>query len=244
VTLTDLRTATATYLHKVVTNLTVNGLDLFLAAVNQARMVAELGCDFEFTRKLMSITVDGVTGGNLSTAVEYGTLNQFPIKTVLDVGQFDTYSNLIPVEWTVTEASLNTQRANNPGVIVRYPTDAQVLSSPLGWRRFQFSGNRIYPFPFASGTTFTLGIEAYVFTNDFITANYSGGTSDLQDIWLLQGSQYLQWQTIVQINQLFKDFVFRQEGNLPPPQDLATAGLSAIQTWDAFRYAQFRRRSR
>ena len=225
--------------------MTVNSLDLFLAAVNQARMTAELGCDFEFTRKIMSINVDGVTGGNLSTAVEYGTSTAFPIKTVLDVGQFDIYGNLVPVEWTVTEASLNIQRQNNPGVIVRYPTDAQVVSSPLGWRRFQFSGNKIYPFPRAAGVVFTLGVEAYVFTDDYAAGDYAAGSlSDLKTIWLTKGAQYLQWATIVQINQLFKDFVFRQEGNLPPPQDLATAGLAAIQTWDSFRYTQFRRKTR
>lgn len=228
----------------MVTNLTVNTLDLFLAAVNQARMVAELNNDFEFTRRLMTLTVDGVTGGNLATAVEYGTSNIYEIKTMLDVGQFDTDGNFIPVEWTVTEDSLNRQRSNNPMTIVRYPTDAPSVTGPLGWRRFTFSGNKVYTFPKAPGVTFNMGFEAYTFTNDWLTYAPPTSPSDPDALWLSKGAQYLQWQTIIQLNQLFKDFVFRQEGNLPPPQDLATQGLEAIKTWDAFRYTQFRRRGR
>ena len=52
--------------------------------------------------------------------------------------------------------------------------------------------------------------------------------SDTSDIWLTKGAQYLMWAGIVEINHLAKEFVFRQEGNLPPPEKLAETALEDI----------------
>jgi len=244
VTLSDIRKAVAAYLHKgSVNNLIAGGVDLCLVALNQVRTAAELGNDFEFTRKLMSVSVDGVTGGDLSTAVEYGTTNNFAIKSVLDVGTFDTNGNFRPAEWTTTGDSLNRERLDNPFFIARYPTDAQVSSGLIGQKRFVFSGNRVYFFPKTPNLTILLGIEAYTFTGDW--ADYTDpAAGTLAYVWTRQGAQYLQWAATIHLNHLWRDFVFRQEGNLPPPQALADAGLAALQTWDSFRYQQFRRHSR
>ena len=65
--------------------------------------------------------------------------------------------------------------------------------------------------------------------------------SDTTDIWLRQGSQYLLWAAIVQINHLCKEFVFRQEGNLPPPEKLRDDALETFKQWDSFKYEQDRR---
>ena len=64
---------------------------------------------------------------------------------------------------------------------------------------------------------------------------------DTTDIWWKQGSQILWWAAIVQVNHLCKEFVFRQEGNLPPPEKLAEAALETFRQWDSFKYEQDRR---
>jgi hypothetical protein len=65
--------------------------------------------------------------------------------------------------------------------------------------------------------------------------------NDVTDVWLRNGAQYLLWAGIVQINHLCKEFVFRQEGNLPPPEKLAEAALENFRQWDSFKYEENRR---
>ena len=65
--------------------------------------------------------------------------------------------------------------------------------------------------------------------------------SDTSDVWLTKGAQYLMWAGIVEVNHLAKEFVFRQEGNLPPPEKLAETALETFRQWDAFKYEQSRR---
>jgi hypothetical protein len=238
-TLNDIRSAAAAYLHRAVTDFTINGVDLSLFALNQVRMAAELTNDFNFTRKTLQLNVDGVTGGSLSTAVEYGTTNPFEIKTIVDVGQFDTNGNLRPTEWTSVAAGLDTQRSENPQYVFRYPTDGQSYAN--GMPRFVFAGDKVYLFPKTTTTqAFVVGVEAYTFTPDWVVGDYT----TVPAVWGTKGSQYLLWGTVIQLNQVYKDFVFRQEGNLPPPQTLADQGLASLLTWDVFKYEQFRRHNR
>ena len=57
--------------------------------------------------------------------------------------------------------------------------------------------------------------------------------SDTSDIWLNQRGPYLLWAGIVEVNHLVKEFVFRQEGNLPPPEKLAEIALETFRQWDS-----------
>jgi hypothetical protein len=65
--------------------------------------------------------------------------------------------------------------------------------------------------------------------------------SDTQDVWLTKGAQYLLWGGLVEVNHMAKEFVFRQEGNLPPPEKLRDDALETFRSWDSFRYEQDRR---
>jgi hypothetical protein len=209
------------------------------------RLEAEQLFDFEFTRKLLQLDVDGVTGGSLDEAVEFGTTEPvLGVKTVVDVGTFDTDGNFLPANWTTTADSLNRQRADSPFTFPRYPTDAQVMCGPIGTRRFTFTGNKMYFWPRTANMSLLVGIEAYTFSRDWVDTDTVTDADDLGDIWLVAGHKYLQWATIVQLNHLYKQFVFRQEGNLPPPQQMVDSALAALQTWDVGRYEQFRRHSR
>jgi hypothetical protein len=247
VTLYEVKVAAASYLEKGVNDLIQHDVDLGLIALNHVRQVAELNNDFNFTRKLLQVEVDGVTGGSLDTAIEYGgdPLVTYEVKTIVDVGTFDVDGNFRPSEWTTTSDSLNTQRLDSPYYTPRYPTDAQVVCGPIGQQRFTFSGNKVYFFPRTENLTITLGIEAYTFTPDWDENDVDrDGTEVYSGPWTAKGSQYLQWASVIHLNHLFKGFVFRQEGNLPPPQTLADIALASLQTWDTFMYEQFRRHSR
>lgn len=235
-TLNDIRSAAAAYLHRTTSDFTINGVDLSLFALNQIRRTAELQNDFNFNRKLMTLWVEGTVGGSLSSAMDWFTQQPYEIKSIVDVGQFDENRNLNPLEWTTVAASLDIQRAEGT-LPFRYPSDGEATVN--GSVRVVFSGDTAYIFP-KSNQDAQIGLEVYVFSEDWTTDDYT--TSP--DPWASKGSQFLMWSLVIHLNQVYKDFVFRQEGNLPPPQTLADAGLAAFVAWDTFKYEQSRRHNR
>jgi len=337
VTISEFKSAIAGYLGTTVAALTVNGIDLGLLALNQARRKAELEYDFEFQRRLVTLAVDGSTGGDLDDVVLYGTSTPASIKTILEVGVFDENNNLRPVEWTTVAEGLERNRCDNRWGTPRYPSDDEFQhSDPNGRVRYEFANDKVYRFPrdTASGADVTLGMEVYIFSADWVTTSYAtvsgtlsplAGTADIGNYiqygvfntypqylavngsalqyriywtgtrwkleqlstndgdwlgdpstaeipdgtftpqapatgtatiatvgtttsgdayWLTYGEQYLLWQSIIQLNHLSKSFVYRQEGNLPPPQVLADQGLAALREWDTMKFEAFRRHRR
>lgn len=190
-TLLELKTACANY-HKVgLSDLTVLGQDLGLAALNQVRLTAELDHDFNFNRKLLSLSVSTVTGASLDSAVIYGTATTVNIKTILDVGTFDTGGNFVPQDWTTIEEGLERQREDNPYGGLRYQSDADIPSSPRGSRRFTIANNTLYNFPIAEvAETITVGIWADVFTADW-TANTTIAITGTTGVTAFNDTYYL-----------------------------------------------------
>lgn len=244
--LLEIKAAAAAYLGKATQDLTVNDVDLGLIALNQVRLDAELNHDFEFSRKLVTVQVDSVVGGSLDSAVIMGTQEVVSVKSPVDVGLFNPETgDLMPVDWTTTEDSLNQQRMENPNYVPRYPTDGQAVSGVCGSRRFVFSGTSVYFFPRPTEhIVFTLGIEAYLFTTDWTRADIVSDGPPVGGPWTTRGQQFLQWGAIIHLNHLFKEFVGRQEGNLAPPQAMADRGLANLISWDIFKYEQSRRHKR
>lgn len=238
-TLTEILDSAAGYLGTTQAAFTVNSQNLGLVALNQARNNAELNHDFEFTRKLAQLTIDGVTGGSLDAAVLYGTATAVEPKTVLEVGVFDADGNFRPVEWTTTAESLERQRTQRYPVTDRYPTDgtSDTLDS---LNRVVFTGRQAYLVPKVNGAQVVLGLEIYAMTADWAAANLTSTFAP----WTTKGSQYLMWQTVIHLNHLFGEFIPRQEGNLAPPKDMADEGLNSLITWDIMQFEQFRRHSR
>lgn len=174
-TLLEIKTAVASYFELTTSDLTVNGQDLFLLAANQVRKTAELNHDFEFNRKLVTVTVNGATGGDLTTAVD-STSVAVDIKTVLEVGLLDQTNNIVPVDWTTLAESFERQRGDNPHLWPRYPTDGQARSGPSGSNRFTVAGDRISWWPRTSdtdATNTTLYLEVYGFSLDWAAQNYT-----------------------------------------------------------------------
>lgn len=336
-TLLEIISSAAAYLQTPVSTLTVNGMDLGLIAANHARRLGEMMHNFGFMQKLVTVSVNGVTGGSLETAVEYGTDTVVAIKSIQEVGIFDEDGNLRPFDWTTVGESLERQRQVVPGFQPRYPTDGEMFMTPsVPYPRLTFTSDRVFMFP--KNTTapdLTVGIEAYVFTPDWSattqtvtvtgatgvtavnTTYYPAGvynsmqyftnlpasgapggalyaiwytgtewrittvaaigttptdyhsfesessspagaytghgaytgtataalanTNTQTGPWLTHGSQYILWQTVIQLNYLLKEFVGRQEGNLSAPTALADAGFEALRTWDIYQFEQWRR---
>ena len=333
----------AAYLQKSVTDLTINGADLTLLALNNVRRQAEMLHDFEFSRRHVTVTLDGISGGSLTNAVLAGQQN-VEVKSVIECGIYDDEFNIQPVEWTTVAESIERQRQIKPGFGPRYPTDGDAGTRTFGvnGQRIAFVGDDIWIVPtMPNGEVFDLELEVYTFQQDWIstsdsviveqltnptnangsywpygiyngrplyinilygppvgplyviwwngvnewrvgpmtdlgtpvltnymsmagTAMVPGGAyvmhgswtatasagiavvemmpgSDTSDVWLTKGSQYLLWAGIVEINHLAKEFVFRQEGNLPPPEKLAETALETFRQWDSFKYEQSRR---
>lgn len=178
-TLFEIKSLAATYLQKTAADLTVNGLDMGLLALNQARKLAELNYDFEFSRQLLTLSVDGITGGSLENSVVQGTDTHVEIKTVIDVGNFDVKGRFYPVEWTTRAEGLERQREEKRNSVFnlnrRYPTDAECTFN--GTQRVILSNNRvdIYPQMVGNDLTFNLGFEVYAFWNNWTDADLTTG---------------------------------------------------------------------
>jgi len=341
-TLLEMRSTIAGYLQKTISDLVVNGVDLSLLALNQVRRQAEMVNDFEFSRRQVTVRVDGLDGGTLDDVIQAGS-PVCEVKTVIECGIYDDNWNTHPVEWTTVADSIERQRQIKPGYGPRYPMDGEATTGfyDAGLPRIAFCGNDIWCVPTGQkGQFFDLELEVYTFQPDWtatsdsvnvadvlgmdgvngtywpygifnrrpfyinvsdqapppttplrsiwwdnsgewritraeatgsdppVIVNYQSmvatsmmpggqytghgtwgglGTvtlapgSDMTDIWLKHGAQYLLWAAIVQINHLAKEFVFRQEGNLPPPEKLAESALEAFKLWDSFKYEQDRR---
>lgn len=165
------------------------------------------------------------------------------VKSVIEVGVFDDQDNLRPVTWTTVAESLERQRKERR-FQPRYPTDEQASGAVRAASRVDFSGDNVYLFPLPTepGDPVPLGIECYTFRRDWTADDLSALLEG--DEWTNNGEQFLMWGVIVHLNHLFKEFVFRQEGNLPPPTDLRNEGLAGFMAWDAHKYEQNRRHSR
>lgn len=334
-TLLEIKQGVANLLNIAIGDLTQNDQDLFLLASNQVRKQAELQNDFEFSRKTLRVTVNGLTGGDLALAVDANSTT-YEVKTVIEVGLLDSTGNLCPVEWTTTSESLTRQREDNRTSWPRYPTDDVVQCYPLGGMRFTFSGNQISKWPLITSDTtdYPIYLEGYTFgtewtASDLLTTGlhlvhtdfspnfnitgtiypigvvgsstvktYAGqcsqdtvflafansntwkmlggdgsiyftkadgtglaptgsyvcqasagslavtATGATSDIWTTHGSKYLLWATCVQLNHIWRRWVARQEGNLPPPSALAEEGLQALIAWDTYRFEAFRTHNR
>lgn len=71
-----LKSLVAAYHKKIVSDLTVNGVDLFLVSANNAQTQAQRRHNFEFSRVSATLTIDGVLGANIADAVIGGQVSE------------------------------------------------------------------------------------------------------------------------------------------------------------------------
>jgi len=172
-TLLQLRSMMAAYLQKSVPDLTINGADLSLLALNNVRRQAEMLHDFEFSRKHVTVTVDGMSGGTLEDAIQEGSPS-CEVKSVIECGIYDDNFNVHPVEWTTVSESIERQRQMKPGFGPRYPSDGEATTAGRGFdlQRIAFCGNDIWCVPtMERGQFFDLELEVYTFQQDWTSTS-------------------------------------------------------------------------
>lgn len=215
--------AAAAYLNTTAAEFVVNNVNLGLVALNQARTFALLQHDFEFTRELAELTVSSAAGESLENLKLFDTTTPIAAKTIVEIGEVQADNALTPIEWTTVAESIERQR----------------FRVPNNTARVVLSGDRVRVFPW-DYLHHRLWFEIYAMPNEWEETDLQ---SDFEP-WTTKGQQFLLWQTVVQLNHLKKEFVFRQEGNLQPPEQLAAQGFEVFKQWDIFKFEQFRRHFR
>lgn len=201
----------------------INGMDLITIAVNNAMRTAERLHDFDYASDTATISIAS-TGTLLSAAVMNpgGT-----IKRVQDVMLPIAGSEYIPCEFMTDEGF----RERLSGQIGRQPYDASATldgygigsTGPLATQDGQII--KLYP-----ADQFTFPVAAQLRVIRFMPE--LSGDSDT-NFFTEIGSDYLQWQGIVELNRLTKNFSVRpSEGDVTEPMDLAQIAFESLLQWD------------
>lgn len=118
----------------------------------------------------------------------------------------------------------------------RYPSDSDRLNQRWNTGLIQRGGKiLVYPQPLRAGSVdnpLSVILEAFA----TLPALSSVGTSDDPDpnfLWS-QGSDWLQWFIIHELNFYFKTYVQRNEGNIASPTDMRDQSWEDLLAWDTY----------
>lgn len=207
----------------------INGVDLLLLALNNARKSAERIRSFRYAEINATLSiVSNAAGGNLATAVEAGTSTLVTIREIDSVQLPDRVGNLFSVEF-MTNDEWNDRIKRQIGRAGYDPTLSLAemgvyTENPIAYQQ----GQKIFLYPaeqFSFPTTVTMNIAQFMpdYTTNLDT-----------DFFVKYAPDYLQWQGILEANKLFQQFVARQEGTVDESavKELAQNALSALLIWD------------
>lgn len=325
-TYTQLREAIAGILEQETSAFVSNGVDLLDAAINNAKNWAQSRYDFEYARTVVVVSVHPTTGGDLATALEFGTSRAVRIKKIegaylsylgdtnrpvkfiskkgqsADAGRRYEGLPFAPSTASPLTASSGSGEATTPPIIVQQ--GSQIFLYPNSTNLFSGAATNVYldvvewlpDFVQLGDATVTTGAGAGTYkyyggvVNDYpwwilptgyalwynptatdwwITALADLDSEAAADRWALNsslqdpsgsytaagaftlsptvavaansvnsflltyGAEFLMWKAIIEGNYLHEQFVFRQEGALPPPEKQAEAAFRALLDWDA-----------
>lgn len=221
-----------------VADFTINGEDMLTAAINHAVRKAQLNHSFERTKVLCQLSVDGAAGGAFADIVAKGTADPVKLLRIIDIGPYDDDNiSLIPQTWMTYDEYKTRQRSHlgyeyDPET--RYPAGELPSIGGVNW---VIVGETLMPIPAGNaGETQTVGLYGVKLFGEYATGT---GSDELEDMFLLFGSQYIQWEAALYLNHLRKEWVPRQEGNLPPPTTMRNEGWDALVKWDTYQYIKF-----
>lgn len=240
-TTVNLKAKIAAYLQKTSSDLTVNGVDLGLDAINRAHQWALMKYDFELAKVFVTLSVDLTSGGVISPATLFGTGTLVTVKKILKAyfavsgsgGTSYRPINFVPRSSEagdlkrVWEGHPWSERADPANLY----NDISSVNTPT---LFQL-GPSVFVYPGLTsvwGTTnpLTIALDAVRYFPD-----YALDTGSSNDFILEFGDDFLFWDSIVRLNKYFQQFVPRQEGNITPgdlDKERATA-WSDFLAWDA-----------
>lgn len=232
-----LKEIVAAYLQVAQSSLVVNGQDLILASLNNARRKAELVHDWQ---------CEEVTAYGTATA---GVGNW---KTMLDTADDSSVNMKKPTNFFINENGLliplllNTRKSGvsrakeylyrRAGVWgSRYNGDVTELSgfsngvqtSPGLPRVFTFGNGKYRLEPVPTSNTVTIQVDGHRWLPD-----YTDDTDE--DFFTTEGAEYMQWAAIVELNMRTQTFIPQQEGNLAPPEKAKEQSLAALVAHDVY----------
>lgn len=235
--LASLKTICAAMLDIPEASFTVNSLDLFLVAANNARKKAEKVHNFENTRVVLDVTISDGTGGDLDTATVVQGIATNGVKEVISVSTNRSAQGYYPLAFSRADIPMEADRYRgelgwNNEYDLRYPSDRDVLLCRDLQTIIQ-RGRKIFIYPDVGtlSTAVVFRLEAYGWLENYGSI---GLVTEPEDFIVEHGSEYLQWSIVSQLNFVFKNFVLRQEGTIASPEKQADEALQALILWDSY----------
>lgn len=227
-TIGNLKLIGATYLGRTsASDLTVNGFDVGLFALNAARRKVERLADFRYAEINGSLSITS-SGGALSAVTGLGSGST--VKRVINVELPVTSPDYIPVEFlTEREWTDRITRQIGRSVYIGTATLASLgvsNSNPIAYQQAQ----TLFLVP---ASQFTFPVAARINCVRFMPDYTADADTDFFTQW---APEYLQWQSILEMNKFFRRFAPKEEEATIDEKAVEAMANEALQTlldWNA-----------
>lgn len=233
-TITDIKNFVASYLHRTTVNdlnplnLSPAGInvDLGMLAINSASKYAQKMHDFKACEVNVFLSVPS-TGGSLSACYATSALTG----TAIGVKRIDsvllplTGGEYVPVEFMTNDAFVSRVRR----AIGRHPWEATKTLADLGFSPSNplsyLNGTTLFLYPITTTLTVQMNVTRWL-------VDYAAGGDT--DFFTQIGNDFLQWQSVLEVNKLLRVFAPKQEGNVDEEaiKLMADSALSALIEYD------------
>jgi len=199
---------------------------IIVQAINAARKWAERDHDFDCNRQTV-IGVVPANGGLLWKAAlvdKYDAEVTHKLKVVENV--YLSYSGGdVPIKF-IRKKGVAQDVLETPSY--GYDEDGSDLrdANEYGRTMAYFHGGRMFLIP-GNSENVNVSIDGVVWS-----ADYADGEEE--DWFLEHGHDFLFWRSIVELNHITKQFVYRQEGNVMPPESLAKEAYLTLVQLDSY----------
>ncbi len=221
-TVGDMKKIVAKYLDDAtLADYITSGVDLLLIGMNNARRFAEKIHDFTYSQADTTLAI--ASTGTLLTAAAVS------IKNVNSVSLPVAGSEYMPIEFLTNDEWVSRTRKQ----IGRAEYSATATLADLGVSNRNVlcyqNGRTLFLYP---GSSFSFPITVRLNVVKFL-ADYSADGDT--DFFLEFGPDFIQWQTIFEVNKIKKCFAERTEGNISSEEvdGNAKAALQSLLQWDA-----------
>jgi len=211
-----------------VSDFVIDGTDILLPAINNARRQAELAYDFNFAQCDAQLILADVNGASIEDATLYGGSTAVVVKNPRSVLVPVTGGDWYPLEFISNDAWVRRVQSQ----IGRRTYDSTKTLVQLGVTQTNpvavINGRTIVIVPSAQ---FTYPITIWMNVTRFLP-NYTDDSTE--DFFTKYAPEYLQWRTILDVNKKWKNFVPRTEGNIDENaiEGFAQEALASLIAWD------------
>lgn len=204
----------------------MNGTDLLLIALNNARRIFEKIWDFKYceTEALLTISASP-SGGVLSAATDLSSV-AILVKRVQDV-LLPIAVGYVPVEFTQSDNYLSRLRAQVGRQIYSATATPEEVGISETNALATLQGQTIFLTP---ESMFSFPVSARLSIVRFMPDYTADGD---HDFFVDIAPEALKWYAVVELNRLVKQFsVMPSEGDVTEPMDLAQMAFEGLVRWD------------